>query len=168
MTSCEIIEDPPPSSEVVSTHAATGHNDFQRTTPVESSSAEGKEESVVKIAEEAGKTTLVESSEQDTAPCPVKETEKHHPSDTSGQLLHDMTSNRMHDVGTCAVKIDEPLKTIDVRIAQEYTKEIGMPAVLCESSGKQADGVTISFFKDDKETLLENHDKSSSKKLGNL
>lgn len=162
--------DIPPPGEVVSssTHGATGDNGLQRDTPVESSSSKGKEDSAVKIAMETGISVLIGSSERETAPCPIKETEKLPPSNTSGQLC-DIASNSMHDVAVCgAVKIDETQRTIDIddKVTQRCPKESGLPPVLCESSEKQGDGVTISVIKDDKETLPNIHDKSSSK--GNL
>ncbi|MCI11151.1 serine-rich adhesin for platelets-like, partial [Trifolium medium] len=159
------MNDPPPS-EVVSIHGATGDNDIQRVTTVESSSAEGKEEIATETTKEAGISALVGSSEQETAPCPVKETEKLHPSDTSGHLICDMASDSIHDIGTHGVaKIGEPQRAIDEKVTQDCTEEISIPPVLCESSEKQGDGVTISVIKDDKETLPEIHDKSSSKEL---
>lgn len=92
-----------------------------------------------------------------------------HPSDTSIELLRDPASGYLHDVGTCsAVKIGESQGTIDDKVIQECTKEIGIPPVLCESSEKQGDDLPVSITKDDKETLNENDDKSSPKKLGNL
>ncbi|XP_012574498.1 protein SWOLLEN 1-like isoform X3 [Cicer arietinum] len=163
LTSCEIMNDTPPS-EVVSTHGATGDNNVQRVTTVELSSSEGKEEIDMKIAEEAGIPIIARSSEQEIAPCPVKETEKLH---TSGHLICDMESDSMLGVGMHdAAKIGEPQKTIDDKATQECTKEISKPPVLCESSEKQGDGVTISVIEDDKETLQEIHDKSPSKELG--
>lgn len=153
--------DNPPPGEVVSssTRGASGDHDFQRVAPVESSSAKGKEESAVKIA-----------VEQETAPCPIKETEIFCPSDTSGQSLCDVASNSIHDVGIfgAVIKIGETQRTIDDKVTQGCTKESGVPPVLCESSEKQGNGVTISVIKDDKETLPKIHDKSSSKELGNL
>lgn len=158
------MNDTPPS-EVVSTHGATGDNNVQRVTTVELSSSEGKEEIDMKIAEEAGIPIIARSSEQEIAPCPVKETEKLH---TSGHLICDMESDSMLGVGMHdAAKIGEPQKTIDDKATQECTKEISKPPVLCESSEKQGDGVTISVIEDDKETLQEIHDKSPSKELGN-
>lgn len=162
--------DIPPPGEVVSssTHGAIGDNGLQRVTPVESSSSKGKVDSAVKIAMETGISVLIGSSERETAPCPIKESKKLPPSDTSGQLC-DISSNSMHDVAICgAVKIGETQRTIDDKVTQGCTKESGLPPVLCESSEKQGDGVTISVIKDDKETLPKIHDKSSSKELGNL
>ncbi|GAU29323.1 hypothetical protein TSUD_226940 [Trifolium subterraneum] len=168
LTSCEVMNDPPPS-EVVSIHGATGDNDIQRVTTVESSPAEGKEKIATKTTEEAGISALVGSSEQETAPCPVKETEKLHPSGTSGHLICDMASDSMHDIGTHgAPKIGEPQRAIDEKVTHDCTEEISIPPVLCESSEKQGDGVTISVIKDGKETLQEIHDKSSSKELGDI
>jgi len=204
------MNDPPPS-EVVSIHRATGDNDIQRVTTVESPSAEGKEEIETTITEKAGISALVGSSERETAPCPVKETEKLHPSGTTGHLKCDMTvteeagisalvgsseqetapcpvkeAEKLHpsgttghlicdiatdstpDVGTHgAAKIGEPQRTTNEKVAEECTKDISMPPVLCESSEKQGDGVMISVIKDDEETLQEVHEKSSSKVLGN-
>ncbi|CAJ2645808.1 unnamed protein product [Trifolium pratense] len=168
LTSCEVMNDPPPS-EVVSIHGATGDNDIQRVTTVESSYAEGKEENATETTKEAGISALAGSSEQETAPCPVKETEKLHPSDTSGHLMGDMASDSIHDIGTHGVaKIGEPQRAIDEKVTQDCTEEISIPPVLCESSEKQGDSVTISVIKDDKETLQEIHDKSSSKELGDI
>ncbi|XP_061368295.1 uncharacterized protein LOC133311286 isoform X2 [Gastrolobium bilobum] len=168
LTSCEIIDVPPPS-KVVSRREITGHSDFQRITPVESSCAEEKEESSVKIDEEAGISTLAGSSEQETASCPVTASEKHHSSDTSRQLLCERASDCLHIVETDgAVKIGEPQVIIDVKVIQECTKEIGVPPVLCESSDKQGDGATVSLINDGKEAVQENHEKSSSKILGDV
>lgn len=92
-----------------------------------------------------------------------------HLSDTSIELLRDTASGYLHDVGACsAVKIGESQGTIDDKVIKECTKEIGVPPVLCESSEKQGDDLPVSITKDDKETLNENDDKSSPKKLGNL
>ncbi|KAH1157371.1 hypothetical protein AAZX31_11G033300 [Glycine max] len=162
LTSHEII-DIPPSSKVVSTHEVTSHNEFQGITPVGNSSAEEKGESTAK-AEEAGTSTLVGCSEQETASCPVPGTEKHHSSDTSRQLLHD--SDCLHNVGTSAVKIGEPQGTANDKVIQESAKETGMPQVLCASSKKQSDVVTVSLVKDDKKTVQENPNESSSEKIG--
>lgn len=164
MTSHEIV-DIPPSSKVVSTHEVTSHNEFQGITPVGYSSAEEKREFTAK-AEEAGTSTLVGSSELETAPCPVTGTEKHHSSDTSRLLLRD--SDCQHNVGTSAIKIGEPQGTANDKVIQECAKETGMPQVLCASSEKQSDGVTVSLVKDGKDTVQENPDESSSEKLGNL
>ncbi|RDX90454.1 hypothetical protein CR513_27676, partial [Mucuna pruriens] len=162
-TSHEII-DIPPSSKVVSTHEVTSHNDFHGITPFGYSSAKEKGESTIKEAEEAGTSTLVGSSEE-TAPCPVTGTEKHHSSDSSRQLSCDSTCQLK--VGTSsAVKIGEPQgRTID-KVIQECAKETGMPQVPCASSEKQTDDITVSLIKDDKETVQEIPDKSSSEKLG--
>ncbi|TKY70821.1 Tudor, plant [Spatholobus suberectus] len=156
LTSHEIIDIPPSSSKVVSTHEVTSHNDFQGMAPVGSSSAEEREESTVKEAEEAGRSTLVGSSEHETAPRPVTGTEKHHSSDTSRQLLCD--SDHQHNVGTSgAVKIGEPQGTTNDKVIQE-----------CATSKKHSDGVRVLLIKDDKETVQENPDKSSSEKLGGI
>jgi hypothetical protein len=161
------MNDPPPS-EVVSIDGATGDNDIRRVTTVESSSAEGKEEIATETTEEAGISALVGSSEQETAHGPVKETENLHPSGTSGHLICDMASDSMHDIETPGTaKIGESQRAIDEKVTQDCTEEISMPPVLCESSEKQGDGVTISVIKDDKEPLQESHDNSSSKELGN-
>ncbi|KAL2669113.1 hypothetical protein AAZV13_01G168000 [Glycine max] len=162
LTSHEIV-DIPPSSKVVSTHEVTSHNEFQGITPVGYSSAEEKREFTAK-AEEAGTSTLVGSSELETAPCPVTGTEKHHSSDTSRLLLRD--SDCQHNVGTSAIKIGEPQGTANDKVIQECAKETGMPQVLCASSEKQSDGVTVSLVKDGKDTVQENPDESSSEKLG--
>ncbi|XP_027361724.1 uncharacterized protein LOC113869548 [Abrus precatorius] len=163
LTSHEIIDIPPPPSKVVSTHEVTGHNDFQGITPVESSSVKEKEESTVKIAEDAG--TLVGPSEQETAPCPVAGTEKLSV-DASKQPLCDVASD-VHNIGTSgAVKIDEPQGTSNDEVIQECAKETVMSQDLCVSSEKQGDCVTISSLKNDKETVQDNPDKCSSKELG--
>ncbi|CAI8589138.1 unnamed protein product [Vicia faba] len=165
LISCEIMNDPPPS-EFVSIHGPTGDNDIHRITTVESSSAEVKEENAMKITEETGISALVGSSEkQETAPYPVKEIEKLHPSGTSGHLI----SHSMLDVGTHGAAIlGEPQRTIDEKVTQECTKEISVPPVLCESLETQGAGVTISVINDDKDILQETHDKSSPKELGDI
>ncbi|XP_057449804.1 uncharacterized threonine-rich GPI-anchored glycoprotein PJ4664.02-like isoform X4 [Lotus japonicus] len=90
------------------------------------------------------------------------------PSNNS-ELLRDTASGYLHDVGACsAVKIGESQGTIDDKVIKECTKEIGVPPVLCESSEKQGDDLPVSITKDDKETLNENDDKSSPKKLGDI
>lgn len=153
-----------PPSDFVSIHGPTGDSDIQRVTTVESSSAEVKEETAMKITEETGITALVRSSEQETAPYPVNEIEKVHPSGTSGHLI----SHSMLDVGTHGTAIlGEPKGTIDDKVTQECTKEISVSPVQCESLETQAAGVTISVINDDKEIIQETHDKSSPKELGN-
>ncbi|CAK8539492.1 unnamed protein product [Lathyrus sativus] len=165
LTSCEIMNNPPPS-ESVSIHGPTGDNDPQRVTTVESSSAEVKEENAMKITEETGISALVGSSEQETAPYPpVKEIEKLHPSGTSGHLI----SHSMLDVGTHGAAIlGEPQRTIDEKVTQECTKEVSVPPVLCESLETQSAGVTISVINNNKEILQETYDKSSPKELGDI
>ncbi|KAL2348165.1 hypothetical protein Fmac_002165 [Flemingia macrophylla] len=140
-----------PSSKIVSTHEVTSHNDFQGITPVGSSCSKEKEASTVKESEEAGTSTLG-SSEQETAPGHVTGTEKHYSSDTSSG----------------AAKIGESQGTTNDELIQECAKETTMPRVLCSLSEKQSDGVTVSVIKDDKETVQENPDKSSSEKLGDI
>ncbi|XP_050907061.1 uncharacterized protein LOC127120606 isoform X4 [Lathyrus oleraceus] len=165
LTSCERMNDPPPS-ESVSIHGPTGDNDIQRVTTVESSSAEVKEENAMKITEETGISALVGSSEQETTPYPpVKEIEKLHPPGTSGHLI----SHSMLDVGTHGAAIlGELQRTVDEKVTQECTKEFSVPPVLCESLETQSAGVTISVINDDKEILQETHDKSSPKELGDV
>ncbi|XP_058778194.1 uncharacterized protein LOC131652367 isoform X2 [Vicia villosa] len=160
LTSCKIMNDLPPS-DFVSIHGPTGDSDIQRVTTVESSSAEVKEETAMKITEETGITALVRSSEQETAPYPVNEIEKLHPSGTSGHLI----SHSMLDVGTHGTAIlGEPQGTID----DKFTQEISVSPVQCESLETQAAGVTISVINDDKEILQETHDKSTPKELGDI
>ncbi|KAK7406270.1 hypothetical protein VNO78_07893 [Psophocarpus tetragonolobus] len=162
----EII-DIPPSSKGVSTHEVTGRNDFQGITPVGYSSAKERVESTVKVAEEAGTSNLAGSSELETDSCPVTGAEKHNSSDTSRQQFHD--SGCQQNVGTnSSIKIGEPQGTTDDEVIQQCTKETGMPQVLCASPEKQSDGFTVSLIKDDKDTVLENLDKSSSEKSGNI
>lgn len=84
-------------------------------------------------------------------------------------MLCETVDDCLHNVGTSGtVKIGEPQGTLDDKVIQECTKEIGMPAVPHEVTEKQGDDITVSLIKDDKEILQENHDKSSSKTLGNL
>ncbi|KAL5186565.1 hypothetical protein HKD37_05G012401 [Glycine soja] len=116
--------------------------------------------SEAKIANEASTALLVGSSEQETAPCP--ETEIHF-SDTSGQLLCKTVSSC---VLTASEKMGKPQETLSDRVDQECSKEVGVAAVLCASTEKQGDKVAVSFTKDDKEAIQENHDKPSAKVSG--
>ncbi|XP_019445049.1 PREDICTED: uncharacterized protein LOC109348895 isoform X2 [Lupinus angustifolius] len=167
LPSCDIIDIPPPSLKDVSTHEITVHNDFQRINLVVCSSVDEKEESASKIAEKTSISTPLGSSDKETAPCPDTETEKLHSSDTSGQLLCETVNDCLHNVGTCGTSnTDEPQGSPDVKVFQEYTEEIGRSPVSCKLTEKRSDGIEVSSIKNDKETLQENHDKSSSKILG--
>jgi len=160
--------DIPPFSEVVSSHEVTSHNDFQGITPVGYSSAKGNEESAGKEAGEAGPSTIIGSSERETAPCPVvTEAEKPQSSDISSQLLCGSDSQQI--LGTIsAVKIGETQGTENDKDIREFAKEISIPQVMCASSDNKSDGVAVSSNKDDNETVQENPDKPSSEKLGNF
>ncbi|XP_027912993.1 uncharacterized protein LOC114173009 isoform X1 [Vigna unguiculata] len=160
--------DIPPFSEVVSSHEVTSHNDFQGITPVGYSSAKGNEESAGKEAGEAGPSTIIGSSERETAPCPVvTEAEKPQSSDISSQLLCGSDSQQI--LGTIsAVKIGETQGTENDKDIREFAKEISIPQVMCASSDNKSDGVAVSSNKDDNETVQENPDKPSSEKLDDI
>lgn len=159
-TSCE-IDVPPPPSRVLSTHEVADRNEIQRMTPVESVSFDEKVDSEAK--------NPVGSTEQEIALCPVIGTEKHNVSDTSRQLSCETVSNCLQNLGANAtVKIGEPQGTLSDNVNQECTKEVGVAPVLCESTEKQGDEVTVPFINDGKEAIKENHHKSPLKISGNL
>ncbi|KAK7330776.1 hypothetical protein VNO77_24976 [Canavalia gladiata] len=161
-TSSEIVDVPPPPSRVVSTDEVTDHYAVQGMMLVGSASIDEKEESKVKIADEASMSLPVGSSELETSHCHVIVTEKQDLSDTSRELLHEAVGSC---VTTATEKIGEPPETPIGKVDQECKKEVAV-AVLSESIEKQGDEVTVSLIEDDKEAINENHDKSSSKISG--
>ncbi|KAL1316670.1 hypothetical protein HN51_068843 [Arachis hypogaea] len=160
-TSCEIV--PPPSEQVVSSHEATSHNDFQSIT-VLGPAVDEKEESASKLPEEAGTSAPVESSERDTAPCTISGADKHHSSDASRQVSCETVIDCLHNVeGTSGtVNTAEPQGKVDDKDIQGCNNEDGVPPVLHESTDKLGDGVKFPFSKDDKGNAQNNDAKSSS------
>ena len=166
---CEIVDVIPTSSTVESTHDVTNHIEIQRMTVDESASVDAEAGCETKIAEEAGISAPVGSTQQEVAPCPVTGIESHILSDTSKQLLGEAVNNCLQNpVTTGAEKFSESQAKLSDNGNQECTKEVGMTSVLWESTEKQGDEVAVSFIKDDKEAIQENHDKSSSKISGDL
>ncbi|RYR58695.1 hypothetical protein Ahy_A05g024579 isoform B [Arachis hypogaea] len=160
-TSCEIV--PPPSEQVVSSHEATSHNDFQSIT-VPGPAVDEKEESASKLPEEAGTSAPVESSERDTAPCTISGADKHHSSDASRQVSCETVIDCLHNVeGTSGtVNTAEPQGKVDDKDIHGCNNEDGVPPVLHESTDKLGDGVKFPFSKDDKGNAQNNDAKSSS------
>ncbi|KAI4327133.1 hypothetical protein L6164_019632 [Bauhinia variegata] len=139
------------------------------TTPVGSSHVNEKEHSVAKIAEKADISTTVGSSEKETAPFPVSETDKHQSCDNSGQLLCETVNVCPQNMGNdITEKISETQGPHSDKVIQECTKESGASPQLRESISEQGDEVTVSFDKLGKENVQENYDKLPSKISGDI
>lgn len=147
------------------TQGVADHHEIQKMIQkmklVGSASVEEKEDSEVKITEEAGISFPVVSSEQEVDPCPVTVTEKQKLCETASSCLQNM-------VTTATEKIGEPQEILSDKVDQECTKEVGVAAVLCESIEKHGNEVTVSVIKEEKEGMQEHHDKPCSKVPGNL
>ncbi|KAJ1390090.1 Agenet-like domain [Sesbania bispinosa] len=168
-TSCEIVDVPPPPSRVVLTHEDTDHSEIQRMKLVGSASVNEMEDSEAKIAEKEDISFPVGSSEQEIAPCPVTGTEEQKFSDPSRQLLCEKANSCMQNIGIAATeKNGEHQETLSDKVDQECTKEVDVSAILCESIEKQGGEVSVSFIKDNKEVVQENHDKPCSKLSGDF
>ncbi|KAF7810103.1 uncharacterized protein G2W53_036846 [Senna tora] len=141
LASYETVDIPPSSSNASAHEVMVVH---RKTSPVGSSSVDEKEDFATRVAEEAGISTPVVSSQKETAPCPVIGTEKQESFDASRQLVCETVDNSLKTVETCGTqKASKPQKTLGDN--QECAKEMDISPVLPEPTAKQDDDVNPSL-----------------------
>lgn len=137
---------------------------------ITASSVEGftysdKESTATKISTEARISTLKDSSEVETEPGPVSETEKDASYDTAGKLLQETVHQSLPKADTCNVEIQSEAQTVVVNeVNQECTRGMEVHAVICDIAAKEgaaADAVAF-LEKHEEATVEENLEKESS------